>query len=66
MAGVEQALSCAAVGSPQTVRTRLAALIAQYQPDEIILTGMMYSHAARLTSFRIGAEVLQDLGATPS
>ncbi len=66
MAGVEQALSCAAVGSPATVRARLAALIAQYQPDEVILTGMMHSHQARLTSFRIGAEVMQALGAEAS
>jgi alkanesulfonate monooxygenase SsuD/methylene tetrahydromethanopterin reductase-like flavin-dependent oxidoreductase (luciferase family) len=63
MAGVEQALSCAAVGSPETVRARLAALIAQYRPDEVILTGMMHDHQARLTSFRIGAEAMQSLGA---
>ena len=63
LAGVDQALSCAAVGSPETVRRRLAALIAEHQPDEVLLTGMMHSHAARLTSFRIGAEVMQSLGA---
>ncbi len=66
MAGVEQALSCAAVGSPATVKARLAALIAQYQPDEVILTGMMHSHQARLNSFRIGAEAMQALGAEAS
>ena len=63
MAGVEQALSCAAVGSPDTVRARMASLIARHQPDEVILTGMMHSHQARLNSFRIGAEVMQSLGA---
>ncbi|MGV8986228.1 MAG: LLM class flavin-dependent oxidoreductase [Cypionkella sp.] len=63
-AGVDQALSCAAVGSATRVRADLARLIAEYQPDEVMLTGMMHSHAARLTSFRIGAEVMQDLGAT--
>ncbi len=66
MAGVDQALSCSAVGSAATVRARLAALIAQYQPDEVILTGMMHSHEARLTSFRIGAEVMQSLVAEAS
>ena len=65
-AGVDQALSCAAVGSPATVRAALSRLIDTYQPDEVLLTGMMHSHAARLTSFRIGAEVMQDLGARPS
>ena len=63
MAGVDQALSCAAVGSPATVRARLEALIAEFAPDEVILTGMMHSHAARLTSFQLGAEAMQSLGA---
>jgi luciferase family oxidoreductase group 1 len=64
MAGVNEALSCAAVGGPERVRARLAALIAEYQPDEVMLTGMMHDHAARLESFRIGAEAMQALGAT--
>ena len=66
MAGVDQALSCAAVGSPQSVQRALAELIAQYQPDEVMLTGMTYSHTARLDSFRIGAEAMRALGAVPS
>ncbi|MBI1171452.1 MsnO8 family LLM class oxidoreductase [bacterium] len=65
-AGVDQALSCAAVGSPLSVRAALSRLIETYRPDEVMLTGMMHSHAARLTSFRIGAEVMRDLGAMPS
>ena len=56
-AEVEQALSVAAVGSPATVGQQLQGLIARYQPDEILLTGMIHDHAARLTSHRIGAEV---------
>lgn len=66
LAGVDQALSCAAVGSPHTVQRALAELIAQYQPDEVLLTGMMHSHSARLDSFRIGAEAMRALGAVPS
>lgn len=61
MAGVDEALSCAAVGAPATVRAQLAALIARHQPDEIILTGMMHDHQARLRSFEIGAEVMRSL-----
>ena len=59
---VERALSCAAVGSPATVKAQLAALIARHQPDEIMLTGMIHDHQARLESFRIAAEVMQSLG----
>lgn len=60
-AEVEQALSCAAVGTPQTVHARLQALIARYRPDEIMLTGMIHDHNARLRSFQIAAEAMQGL-----
>ncbi len=62
MAGVEEALSCAAVGSPTTVKTQLAGLIARYKPDEIMLTGMIHNHKARLRSFEIAADAMRDLG----
>jgi luciferase family oxidoreductase group 1 len=55
------ALSCSAVGSPTTVRRELTALIARHQPDEIMITGMMHDHTARLRSLQIAAEVLSDL-----
>jgi luciferase family oxidoreductase group 1 len=64
--GVDHALSCAAVGSAHSVQRALANLIAQYQPDEVMLTGMTHSHTARLESFRIGAEAMRALGAVPS
>lgn len=57
-AEVEQALSCSAVGSRASVARRLEALVAEFQPDEILVTGMIHDHAARLRSFEIGAEVL--------
>jgi luciferase family oxidoreductase group 1 len=55
------ALSCSAVGSPTTVRRELTALIARHQPDEIIITGMMHDHTARLRSLQIAADILADL-----
>ena len=61
-AGVDEALSCAAIGSPATIKTQLADLIDRHQPDEILLTGMIHDHAARLHSFDIAAQVLRDLG----
>jgi luciferase family oxidoreductase group 1 len=60
-AEVDHALSCAAVGSPESVKAQLAALIARYQPDEIMLTGMIHDHAARLRSFQIAAEAMAAL-----
>ncbi|WP_339759476.1 LLM class flavin-dependent oxidoreductase [uncultured Sulfitobacter sp.] len=58
---VDQALRVTAVGSPDSVRTQLAALIERYQPDEMILTGQIHDHAARVKSFEIAADVLADL-----
>ena len=58
---VEHALVESAVGSPQTVRSWLAAFISRTQVDEVILTGPIYDHDARLKSFSIGAEAMQGL-----
>ena len=58
---VGHVLGCSAVGSPATVRDRLAALIARYSPDEVMVTGMIHDHAKRLESHRIAAEVLRGL-----
>ncbi len=61
MAQVEQALSCSATGSAETVHRQLAALIGRYRPDELMITGMIHDHAARLRSVTIAAEVLKGL-----
>jgi len=58
---VGHVLGCSAVGSLATVRDRLAALIARYRPDEVMVTGMIHDHGKRLASHRIAAEVLRDL-----
>ncbi|PWV95740.1 luciferase family oxidoreductase group 1 [Hoeflea marina] len=60
-AGVNEALRISAVGSPGTVRTQLAQLIDRYSPDELILTGQIHDHDARLRSFRIAADILADM-----
>ena len=60
LAGVNQALSISAVGSKETVRADLHRLIETYQPDEVILTGQIHDHAARLRSFEIAAEILRE------
>lgn len=58
---VGEALRISAVGSPATVRTQLAALIERYQPDELILTGQIHDAEARRKSFRLAAEVLDEM-----
>ncbi|HVG49048.1 MAG TPA: MsnO8 family LLM class oxidoreductase, partial [Rubellimicrobium sp.] len=63
MAGVRQAMSVSAVGSPATVRRQLGEIVARYQPDELILAGMIHDLEARLASLRIMAEAGQELKA---
>jgi luciferase family oxidoreductase group 1 len=60
---VEQAqlaavLAYAVVGSPGVVRRGLADFVATMQPDEVIVTSMIYDHAARLRSFEIVADAI--------
>lgn len=66
MAQVRQALSCSATGSATTIRRELAALIERYGPDEVMITGMIHDHAARLKSITIAAEVLDGLLTAPT
>jgi luciferase family oxidoreductase group 1 len=54
---LKEALSCSAVGSPDTVRRELAAFIEQTQPDELIIAAQIYDHAAQLRSYEIAAKV---------
>ncbi|MFC3629639.1 LLM class flavin-dependent oxidoreductase [Paracoccus angustae] len=58
---VDQALKISAVGDSGQVKDQMQALIAQYRPDEVILTGQIHDHGARLRSFEIAAEVMRTL-----
>ena len=61
LAQVKHAMSCSATGSPATIMGQLQSLIDTYKPDELLVTGMIHDHAARVLSFQIAAEVLTDL-----
>jgi luciferase family oxidoreductase group 1 len=58
---LKEALSCSAVGSPDTVRRELAAFIERTQPDELIIAAQIYDHTAQLRSYEIAAEVREGL-----
>jgi luciferase family oxidoreductase group 1 len=53
---LQQALSCAVIGGPATVRAGLAAFIERTRADEVIATASIFDHAARLRSFEIVAQ----------
>ncbi len=63
IAQVDRALRISASGGPDKVTAELAGLIDRYQPDEVILTGQIHDHAARLRSFEIAADAMKKLGA---
>jgi luciferase family oxidoreductase group 1 len=52
---LDQVLSTAVVGSPQTVRDGLIAFAQSTGADELMITSSIYDHAARLRSFEIAA-----------
>ena len=60
-AGVQRMLSASAMGSPDSVRQQLAAIIAQTQADELIVAGAIHEHAARLRSYELLAGLAPDL-----
>jgi luciferase family oxidoreductase group 1 len=63
MGQVQQAMSCSATGAPETVHSQFRTILEKYQPDELMVTGMIHDHAARVRSFQIAAKVLADLRA---
>jgi len=62
MPHIHHALACTAAGSPETVRRQLQGFIERFRPDELIITGQIHDHAARLKSFEIAADVLKGSG----
>jgi luciferase family oxidoreductase group 1 len=58
---VERMTRISAVGSPETVRKQLEALVEETAADEVIATAQIFSHEARLHSFEIAAEVFHGM-----
>jgi luciferase family oxidoreductase group 1 len=62
--GVERALACAVVGSPDTVQQGLSDFIARHRPDELMLTANIFEHALRRRSFELAMQARQRLAGT--
>jgi luciferase family oxidoreductase group 1 len=56
-----QALSCAIIGSPATVKRGLEAFVERTGADELMVTAQVFDHAARVRSFEILADVQRSL-----
>jgi luciferase family oxidoreductase group 1 len=59
---LDQVLSCAAIGSRDTVKRILKAFIEQTGADELMITSQIFDHSARLRSYEITAELHEALG----
>ena len=59
---LDSVLSCAAIGSPATVREGIKAFVERTGADELMITSAMFDHAARLRSYEITAQVRTQLG----
>lgn len=53
--GVEAALACSVVGDESEIKAGIAEFVARHRPDELMLTGNLFDHTARLESFAIAA-----------
>jgi luciferase family oxidoreductase group 1 len=60
-AELERVLSCSVIGGPEALRRGLRAILDRTQADELMLTGQIYDHAARLRSFELAAEAREAL-----
>ena len=58
---LSQALSCAVVGAPDTVRQGIEAFARRTGADELMVTAQIFDHEARVRSFEILADVHKSL-----
>jgi alkanesulfonate monooxygenase SsuD/methylene tetrahydromethanopterin reductase-like flavin-dependent oxidoreductase (luciferase family) len=50
---LDQVLSCSAIGDPAMVHDAIDAFVARTGADELIISGAMFDHAARLRSYEL-------------
>ena len=60
---VGEALACSVVGDPADLREGIAAFIDRHRPDELMLTGNIFDHAARKHSFTLASQAMQGMSA---
>jgi luciferase family oxidoreductase group 1 len=61
VAMVAEALAFSAAGSPETVRMAIESVVDRYRPDELVFTGQIHDHGARLHSFELAARVMREM-----
>jgi luciferase family oxidoreductase group 1 len=54
---LREIFTCSAIGSPDTVRAEITEFVRRTAADEIMVSSHIFSHAARLRSYEIAAQV---------
>jgi luciferase family oxidoreductase group 1 len=57
-------LSAAVVGGPESVRRGVTSFIERTSPDELIVTGQIFDHAARLRSYELLAGIRDEIASS--
>ena len=57
---VAESLACNVVGDAADLREGIAAFVARHRPDELMLTGNIFDHAARKHSFALASQAFID------
>jgi luciferase family oxidoreductase group 1 len=57
---LEQVLSCASIGTPESVQSDLRNFVERTRADELMITCQIFDHAARLRSFEIAVQAFAD------
>jgi luciferase family oxidoreductase group 1 len=65
LAGINRALAASFVGGRERVRQGLVSFLRTVNPDELIMTGHIHDHDARLRSFEIVADLIRTVGSDP-
>ncbi len=60
---IRRSLACTVVGDPDMVRAGMQRFVDDLRPDELMLTGQIHDHAARLRSFEIAADAARAVSA---
>lgn len=61
LAMVNETLKYSLVGSPETIKSQLRAIVDQTQPDELIFGSHIFDHNARLHSFELLAQIYDEI-----
>jgi luciferase family oxidoreductase group 1 len=60
---LDEKQSCSAIGSPSAVRAQMQAFIERTGANELMISSAIYDHEARLRSFEIAAQCLDEINA---